>query len=232
MSRVRPRLRLCPMKVSDMRKTIVVLALACLGWSGSLFAQGSSLDDGIKTLGKADAEYRLGPGDLIEISVFGVESLRQTVRISASGFIKLPLIEPVAAAGITPADLERRLTSLLEGEIVKDPQVSVFVKEYRSQPVVVLGAVKNPGQYMIALQLTIADVISMAGGVLSNAVDEAVIQRKSADGKDEVIKVNLRELLEKSDSSLNVVVRGGDVIHVQARVVEASYVLGEVTRAG
>ena len=121
---------------------------------------------------------------------------------------------------------------MLEGEIVKDPQVSVFVKEYRSQPVVVLGAVKNPGQYLIALQLTIADVISMAGGVLSNAVDEAVIQRKSADGRDEVIKVNLRELLEKSDSSLNVVVRGGDVIHVQERVIESVYVLGEVNRAG
>ena len=191
------------------------------------------IDDQIKalsSLGKSDAEYRLGPGDLIEVGVFGVENFRHTLRISASGVIKLPLLDPITAAGLTPAELEQRLTVLLDGEVIKNPQVSVFVKEYRSQAVYVLGAVQKPGQYQITLQLKIVDVLSMAGGLQPTAVDEAVIQRRSPDGDDQIIKVNLRELLEKGDLALNVVVRGGDVIHIQERLPQTVYVIGEVNR--
>jgi polysaccharide export outer membrane protein len=95
-----------------------------------------------------------------------------------------------------------------------------------------LGAVRNPGQDQITLQLKIVDVLSMAGGLQSNAVDEAVIQRRSAEGGDEIIKVNLQELLEKGDLERNVVVRGGDVIHIQERLAQTVYVVGEVNRAG
>src|SRR5207244_3053027 len=122
------------------------------------------------------------------------------------------LLDPIKAAGLTSADLEHRLAALLQDEVIKDPQVSVFVKEYRSQPVFVLGAVKTPGQYQISLQLRIVDAISMAGGLLPNADDVAVIQRSSDDGE-QTLQVNLRDLLEKGDLSLNAVVRGGDVIH-------------------
>ena len=216
------------------RATTALVALFLLS-SFPLNAQTVNLDDRIKSLsslGKTDAEYRLGPGDLIEIGVFGVDNFRHTLRISASGVIKLPLLEPITAAGLTPAELEERLTTVLDGEVIKNPQVSVFVKEYRSQSVFVLGAVKNPGQYQITLQLKIVDILSMAGGLQSNAVDEAVIQRKSAEGVDEVIKVNLQELLEKGDLARNIVVRGGDVVHIQERLVQTAYVVGEVNRAG
>src|ERR1700737_4365207 len=204
-----------------MNRASAGLVVAFLLWSFPLHAQSVDLNDRIKSLsslGKTDAEYRLGPGDLIEISVFGVESFHHTVRISASGIIKLPLLDPVAAAGLTPAELEQRLTSLLDGDVIKNPQVSVFVKDYRSQSVTILGAVQRPGQYQITLQLKIIDVISLAGGLQSTAVEEAVLQRGSANGGDEIIKVNLRDLLEKGDSALNVVVRGGDVIHIQERL--------------
>jgi polysaccharide export outer membrane protein len=198
-------------------------------------AQNVNLDERAKSLssvgGKTDAEYRLGAGDLIEVSVFGVETFRNTLRISASGTIKLPLLDPVVAAGLTPAELEQRLTKLLDGEVIKNPQVSVFVKEYRSQSVYVLGSVNKPGQYQIALQLKIVDVIAMAGGLNSNAVDEAVIQRGAAENAEE-IKVNLRELLEKGDLTQNVVVHGGDVVHIQERVAQTVYVIGDVMHAG
>ena len=72
----------------------------------------------------------------------------------------------------------------------------------------------------------------MAGGLQPNAVDEAVIQRRYPEGGDEIIKVNLQELLEKGDMALNVVVRGGDVIHIQERLPQTVYVIGEVNRAG
>ena len=107
----------------------------------------------------ADPEYRLGPGDLIEIAVFGVDKFKHTLRISASGMIKVPLLDPVMAAGLTAAELEERLASLLEGDIIRHPQVAVFVREYKSQPVFVLGAVKAPGQYQITQQLRLIDVL-------------------------------------------------------------------------
>jgi len=187
----------------------------------------------LSALGKVDdAEYRLGPGDLVEVSVFGVESLRQTLRINASGKIKLPLLDAIDAAGLTPAQLEERVASVLEGEVVKNPQVTVFVREYRSQPVYVLGAVRTPGQYQMTQQLRIVDIISMAGGLQSNAVDDAVIQRRTEDGAGELIKINLKQLIEDGDLTLNVVVRGGDVVHVNERLPETIYMIGEVARSG
>ncbi len=185
----------------------------------------------VSALDKTDVEYRLGPGDLIEISVFEVE-YKHEVRINAAGLIKLPLLEPITAAGLTPAELEQRLTEALDGELIKRPQVTVFVKEYRSQPVFVLGAVGKPGQYQITLPLKIVDVLSMAGGLTANAGDEAVIQRHTPDGADEVIKVNLRQLLDEADISLNVPVKGGDVVHIEDRPVQMVYVVGEVNRSG
>jgi polysaccharide export outer membrane protein len=218
-----------------MNRATAGLVVAFLLWSFPLHAQSVKLDDRTKSLsslGKIDAEYRLGPGDLIEIGVFGVDNFHHTLRISASGIIKLPLLDPITAAGLTAAELEQRLTALLDGEVIKNPQVSVFVKEYRSQPVFVLGAVQRPGQYQITLQLKIVDVISMAGGLQSNAEDEAVIQRGSPEGGEEIIRVNLRALLEKGDSALNIVVHGGDVIHIQERLTQTVYLIGEVNHAG
>ena len=149
-----------------MNKAIAILFVASLAWALPVEAQTVNLDERLKALRSvstpgADAEYRLGPGDLIEVSVFGVNDFRHTVRVSASGAVKLPLIDPVTVSGLTPTELEQKLTTLLQDEVIKDPHVSVFVKEYRSQPVVVLGAVKSPGQYQITLQLKIVDVLSM-----------------------------------------------------------------------
>ena len=209
----------------------VTLVLAAL----PVYAQNADLDERVKALqglGKGDQEYRLGAGDLIEIGVFGVEGFRHTIRISASGIVKLPLIDPIMATGLTPLELEQRLTTMLGNGVINDPQVSVFVKEYRSQSVYVLGAVKTPGQYQISLQLRIIDAIAMAGGLQPNAAEEALIQRSSPDGGEQAIKVNLNDLLEKGGVDLNVVIRGGDVIHIQQRASQNVYVVGDVNRAG
>jgi polysaccharide export outer membrane protein len=186
----------------------------------------------LTALPKSDAEYRLGPGDLIEISVFGVDEFRHTIRVNASGLVKLPLLEAVTAAGKTPAELEQQITQLLETDVIKDPQVSVFVKEYRSQPVYVLGAVRSPGQYQITLQMRVVDAISMAGGLAASAGDEAVIQRPAGDGGEQLLNVDLKELLENGDLKRNVVVQGGDVIHIKERLTETIYVIGDLNRSG
>jgi polysaccharide export outer membrane protein len=195
-------------------------------------AQANERIKSLVSLPRGNADYRLGPGDLVEIGVFGVEDFRHTVRINASGIIKLPLIDPVMASGLTSSELEQKLTSLLETDVIKNPQVSVFVKEYRSQPVYVLGAVARPGQYQITLQLRVVDVIAMAGGLQGNAGDEVLIQRPLQDGGEKTISVDLAKVLESGDLALNVVVQGGDVVHIKERPTETVYVLGDVNRAG
>jgi polysaccharide export outer membrane protein len=218
-----------------MSKRIAAVIVSVLVCSLATFAQSVDLNKRIESmtaLPTSNADYRLGPGDLIEIRVFGVSTYDQTLRISAAGTIQLPLLDPTVVAGLSAAELERKLATLLDGEVIKKPQVSVFVKEYRSQPVTVLGAVRVPGQFQIMLQLRLVDVLSMAGGLLPNAGDEAMIQRPSPDGKDEIIRVNLRQLLERGDLTLNTVVRGGDVIHITPREEQFVYVVGELNRGG
>lgn len=218
-----------------MSKMIAAVVLSVFAGSWSLAAQEADLNKRIESMAAlptSNAEYRLGPGDLIEIRVFGVSSFDQTLRVSAEGKIKLPIVDTVMAAGLSAAELERKLAAvLMEGDVIKNPQVSVFVKEYRSQPVTVLGAVRNPGQFQIQLQLRIVDVISMAGGLQPNAGDEAMIQRPSANGTDdEIVRVDLRELLEKGNLLLNTVVRGGDVVHIRERDDKWVYIVGELNR--
>jgi polysaccharide export outer membrane protein len=220
-----------------------VVGLVLLG-SVALLAQDSGRVERTAqsaSVASTDSEYRLGPGDLIEIAVFGVDKFKHTLRVSASGMIKVPLLDPIMAAGLTAAELEERLASLLEGDIIRHPQVAVFIREYKSQPVFVLGAVRSPGQYQITQQLKLVDVLSLAGGVLPTAVDTVVIQRPSEpfngnvddhSSPDQVIKIDLQQLLEKGDLSLNVRVRGGDVVHIDERQSHVFYVIGEVNRPG
>jgi polysaccharide biosynthesis/export protein len=193
-------------------------------------------------------DYRLGPGDLLEVSVFGVSDFSQAVRVSSSGTIALPFLGRIQVEGMTGQELEQRLTEMItEQKLIRDPQVSVFIKEYRSQPIYVLGAVNQPGQYMATHPLRLLDALTMAGGLdTRRSADYLILQRKAparsttGEGQqpsanaheNDTTRIDLDKLLEKGDMSLNVTIQGGDVIQVPERKIEVYYVVGEVTRAG
>ncbi len=215
-------------------------------------------------LNRTDAEYRLGSGDLIQVSVFGVEDFQYELRVNSRGLVTLPFVGALPARGMTPDELAEEVRVKLEAGLIRNPQVAVFVKEYRSQPVFVLGAVKLPGQYQVVNQLNLVDAIAMAGGLLTEkAADRAIVQRRfklgasdsepqrtdprpvtpdplagerplsNGDPKQQgVITIDLLKLLEEGDLSLNIPIRGGDVIHVPERKRDLFYVVGEVNRAG
>lgn len=207
--------------------------------------------------GLTNEAYRLGPGDLIEITVFGVEEFTRDYRISASGNIVVPFLGKVQVSEISGEELEERLaTQLTDTGLVKEPLVSVFIKEYRSQPVYVLGAVQQPGQYMITHNLTLLDVLTMAGGLIQErAAHYVLLQRASNqsapeseaeemtngdgvgkaaphDNPSEIIEIDLEAILERGELALNLPVKGGDVLHVPEREVEFYYVVGDVGRPG
>jgi len=189
-------------------------------------------------MNRAEAEYRLGSGDLIEVSVFGVADYTYNLRINSRGQLNFPLVGNIDVKGMTPSELEETLRFRFEDRLVRNPQISIFVKEYRSQPVFILGAVERPGQYQAIHQLNVVDVIAMAGGLqLGAAADHALIQRAKPSGNgegkgSEVIKVDLRALLEEGNVALNVPVQGGDVIQIPERKVDLIYIMGDVNKPG
>jgi polysaccharide export outer membrane protein len=188
------------------------------------------------------SEYRIGPDDLLSISVFEAPEMNCNVRVSAGGEISLQLLGAVHAAGLTPRELESVLQGMLRRTYMKDPHVGVFVQELQSHPVSVVGAVKMPGVFQIRGTKTVIELLSMAEGLTDDAGETVIIMHGAAFAKDyspptatlqknvEIEEVNLKKLLESSASALNVSVRPGDIVKVpRAGIV---YVVGEVQKPG
>jgi polysaccharide export outer membrane protein len=116
------------------------------------------------------AGYTIGPGDLLDVRVFNLPEMTRTVRVAANGSIQLPLIGIVQAEGNTAEELSAKVMAILATNLVRHPQVDVFVTENTSQRVAVTGAVFKPGLYSLTREhYTILDVISEAGGLTKEA---------------------------------------------------------------
>jgi protein involved in polysaccharide export with SLBB domain len=122
-------------------------------------------------------ESRIGPDDLLQISVFEAPDLNRTLRVSANGEISLQLLGPVKAGGLTPRQLELVLQELLRRTYMKNPHVGVFVQELQSHPVSVVGAVKKPGVFQIRGTKTVLELLSMAEGLADDAGDTVLVMR-------------------------------------------------------
>jgi len=109
-------------------------------------------------------DYRIGPQDLIEIQVFGIDELKRDVRVNSRGAISLPLIGTVILAGLTSQEAESLIASKYQKDYLQDPQVSVFIKEFTSRRITVEGAVAKPGIYPVRGDITLMQAIATAGG--------------------------------------------------------------------
>ena len=140
-------------------------------------------------------DYRIGPSDLIEISVFQVPELSKTVRVGARGTLSLPLIGHVQANGLTSQELESLIARKLQESYLQDPQVSVFIKEFISQRVTVEGNVNKAGVFPISGKTTLLQAIALAGGLDKLANEEDIkIFRDRKDGTREVLSYNLEPI--------------------------------------
>jgi polysaccharide biosynthesis/export protein len=124
----------------------------------------------------SSTDYPIGTGDVLQISVPGVDDFKERiVRVGSEGNIDLPLIGTVHAAGLSESDLRDQLTKALD-KYMYDPQVDLFVKEYKSREVAVVGAVRAPGLITLSgAGESIIDVLTQAGGTTPEAADEVVI---------------------------------------------------------
>lgn len=189
-------------------------------------------------------DYVIGSSDLLRIEVFDVPDLSREVRVGESGYISLPLIPvKVKVAGLTPFQVEEKLTELMQvNGLVKNPQVTVLVKEQRSQPITVIGAVRNPRVIQALRPMSLLEILSEAGGIAEDAGSLVIVTRAAAptDAAGSSVEsskpapqnftVYLKDLLESGDPQFNIPILGGDVVSVpRAGIV---YVAGAVERPG
>jgi len=177
-------------------------------------------------------EYKIGPKDLLDISVFGLEDLNKTVRVSEEGKISLPLLGEVAVEGLTKAELEKRLSQLLEEKYLQNPQVTVFIKEYQSKRVFLLGAVEHPGPYELLGRPTLLQIISQAGGLTNEAGDEILVIRQLEGDTGKSIRISIDDLILKGDTALNIPLEPNDIVSIPVDKTVFVYVFGQVNKPG
>jgi polysaccharide biosynthesis/export protein len=177
-------------------------------------------------------DYMVGEGDVLRINVFGHDELTTVARVSGDGSIKFPLIGQIDVGGLTLLQISDRISTLLSEGYVVDPQVSIFVQEFRSKKAFIMGEVHKPGFHVLSGNTTFLELLSVAGGVTKDAAEKATIKRKSdATNKEEIIiTVDLKSLLENGDTSRDVPIMDGDSIYIAKTGV--FYATGEVVRPG
>jgi len=166
--------------------------------------------------GRSDQSgYQIGPENVLLIDVYygRGEELSRKVRVSSKGYITFPLLGEVEVQDLTVADLEQKLTYLLEKDFLVNPQVSVFIEEYST--VSILGQVEEPGAYEIKGKLTVVELISMAGGFTKIAdANNVRVMRTNPDGSKETIRVKAWDVINKGKEEDDLRLRPGDIVTV------------------
>ena len=157
-------------------------------------------------------DYRIGPEDLLDISVWKNPELSRTVPVRPDGKVSLPLVNDIQAAGLTPTDLREQLTKKLS-EYIPSPEVAVIVREVHSVKVAVVGSVKTPGRYELKSPATVLEVIALAQGLTDFASRDQIVILRQNNGTTKRIPFNYRKVAAGDDQA-NVVVEPGDIIVV------------------
>jgi polysaccharide export outer membrane protein len=178
-------------------------------------------------------DYLVGPEDLLEVQFFGQEDLNRQVRVNGEGEVTLPLVGVVKVAGFSPKTIEKRLMTAYGSNYLRDPQINLFVKEYRHQRVSVTGAVDKPGYYEIIGPRKLMEILAMAGGLQdkgpnSKAGDVVHVIRQH--GSPQNMFIDLKQLQVQGNPELNISIHNGDVVHVP--FAGNAYVLGGVRNPG
>jgi polysaccharide export outer membrane protein len=204
-----------------MRRTAFVIVLSVFVCSSILLPQEI-----------ASPNYRIGPQDLLEITVFGHSELDQSVRVSEDGTIFFPYIEEIKVDGLTRAEAEKKIKYLLEEKLLQDAQVTVFIREFQSKKVSLLGAVRNPGQFGLHGPQTLLELISRAGGFSEEVGDEIIVIRRLQDRTTRPLTISIKDLVQNGDPMLNIPLQANDVINVPKDELVKIYLAGEIANPG
>jgi polysaccharide export outer membrane protein len=179
----------------------------------------------------AEQDYLIGPDDVVKVTVYNHPDLTATERVSGDGMITLPLIGGVKLSGMSVEQAAKKIVLLLSDGFIMDPKVSVFVVDFRSRKVMIMGQVFRPGIFTLSGNTTFLELLTLAGGLTKEAGDKATIKRKALEtGKEAegLITIDLRRLIEQGDASLDVTLMDNDSIYISKAGV--FYITGEIKK--
>lgn len=204
----------------------------CAGFAQSVRADAPPADAPPQAQRDAGSRLiQLGPGDSVNIQVYGQADMTTTVYVSDDGTLPVPLAGPVQVAGLSPSEASQKIENALrDGKFLVDPHVTITVTQTRSQRVSVLGQVGTPGRYPIESNISILDLLAQAGGVTATGSDVIFVIRPDKDGKEVRYPVDLKGLTNGSGAIPVIQLKGGDSVFVPK--AEQFSIYGEVTTPG
>ena len=180
-------------------------------------------------------DYEVGPGDVIEVAVYGNDDLSRIPTVQTNGSISLPLLGEVQVAGLTVAEVQRKITNLLAKDYLVNPQVEVKVRDYNSQYVSVVGDVNSPGRKPIRGRMRLIDLLIEAGSFKTTASGQVMITRTDGEFEGGQRSITVRISSSSSPSAQDLVnlelpLKNGDIITALPKAFVT--VDGEVNRPG
>jgi len=162
----------------------------------------------------ADSDrYVIGAEDVLYIHVWREETVTKTVSVRMDGMISIPLVDEIQAAGFTPLQLKEKLTERLK-QFIENPNVTVVVMEANSFKVYISGQISKPGIYRLRSDTTLAQIISMAGGLNEWANQKKIIIIRKENGKEKRFTINYKKIVKGEDLDSNIILKSGDTIIV------------------
>lgn len=171
----------------------------------------------------AFADYTLGTGDFVKVTVYGDAELTREIRIAENGILTFPLIGEVKVGGLSTVEAEKKIAEQLQrGGFIASPQVSVVVIQFLSKTVSVLGGVLKPGRYPVTRPSDVKDMIAEAGGITPDGSEIVTVVRG-----DKRTELDLHDVINQHASKEEITVAGGETIYVGSRDVA---VVGQLLR--
>ena len=204
-----------------MKKLLISTGIMGL-WLISIFVPVAFSQEDKEVLSKKEAQaevaadsdrYVIGSEDVLYIHVWKEETLSKTVSVRMDGKISMPLIDEIQAAGLTPLKLKEILTERLK-EFVEIPTVTVIVMEANGFKIYISGQIRSPGVYRLRSETTLAQIISMAGGLGEWANQSKIIIIRKEEGKERRFTVNYKNIINGKDLKSNIILKSGDTIIV------------------
>ncbi len=159
-------------------------------------------------------QYRVQPGDVLEINVWKEEGLIKEVVVRPDGGISFPLVGDLKAEGLGLVDIEKAIAERLS-QYIADPVVTISAKQLLGNKIYVIGQVNKPGEYIVNRYVDVMQALSMAGGMTAFAsVNNIIILRRDGEGNQQAIEFRYGDVEDGDDLEQNILLKSGDVVVV------------------
>ena len=189
-------------------------------WPGTILARSEKADASVPSTAKSEPaqpalseDFRVGPGDVIEVSVWREPEASTTVVVRPDGKISLPLVNDLFVSGQTPMEIQQRVIEQLS-PFINSPNVTIIVRQILSKKVYVIGEVHGTGAYQITQPTTILQILTQAGGLRPFAKEKSIYVLRTENGKQERFPFNYKDVVRGKNIEQNILLEPGDTIVV------------------